>query len=120
MELVMSNPTCLWCGEPTEFRPLDNRYECRMEGCTAAHVPVTRGMLEQYPVPCEMEVWVLEYTFGPDDVYSESILADWLGYFANEAAALEAGEKAFATMDNAQRFHWEARPTVLKFEGGVE
>lgn len=114
----MPNPSCHWCGGETE--PDHTMLSCRNKQCVAYRIRLTREMLEHFPVPCEMQVWVVEYIFQPQANDSEPIIADWLGYFATEELAIEGGNKTFVGLDgDPNLFEWEAVPTVLKFTGGA-
>ena len=113
----MSNPTCLWCGEET-VHANGGRFACDGEHCVASTIDVTKEMLEQYPVPCELQVWEVEYTFQPH-ASSVTTVATWLGLFASEKLAMGAGKKAFDGISGAV-FEWEAKPVVFEFKGGVK
>lgn len=111
----MKNPTCLWCGEDMLHKVRTDEWACPDETCAAKDVAVP---LEMTTLPAEVEVWMLEYSFGPDEYFSEPITADWLGYFVSEEVATQVGTKIFSMVSTPEGFHWEAKPVVLKFRGG--
>lgn len=120
----MPNPTCLWCGEETEYWKKTPSFACTTPSCAAFAVPVTKEMLENYPVPAEIQGWEIVIAFLKEDkeespVVTHEMQADWLGLFASaELATVVAGQE-FDWGEAGSVLTWKVAPVVIKFKGGV-